>query len=147
MTEPAIDTGMILEALNDKTDRDCRNVDTTSGADVVIEYQIPTAENNYTWYRLYKSGWIEQGGVVVPLNSTKTINFIKNFANTNYMLSCGFIREDAIQTSFAYSLNFSAKTVSSVQAAGCFSGSQSSGIVGGDDEKFYWEAKGMAAQS
>ncbi len=30
--------------------------------DYVIETQLPTAENNYTWYRKYKSGWIEQGG-------------------------------------------------------------------------------------
>ena len=57
-----IDFGGITEALNDKLDRDGRNVDTTSGADIVVEWQAPTAENNYTWYRLYKSGWVEQGG-------------------------------------------------------------------------------------
>ncbi|MDE6481581.1 MAG: hypothetical protein K2L25_02045 [Alphaproteobacteria bacterium] len=33
-------------------------------ADYVIETQTPTAANNYTWYRKYKSGWIEQGGYV-----------------------------------------------------------------------------------
>lgn len=31
-------------------------------ADYVVEYQNPTAENNYSWYRKYKSGWVEQGG-------------------------------------------------------------------------------------
>ena len=31
--------------------------------DYVVESQLPTAENNYTWYRKYKSGWVEQGGV------------------------------------------------------------------------------------
>lgn len=31
-------------------------------SDYVIESQEPTAENGYTWYRLYKSGWVEQGG-------------------------------------------------------------------------------------
>ncbi|MBO4672683.1 MAG: hypothetical protein J5608_03465, partial [Alphaproteobacteria bacterium] len=35
---------------------------TTGVLDYVIESQNPTAENNYTWYRKYKSGWIEQGG-------------------------------------------------------------------------------------
>lgn len=30
--------------------------------DYVIDFQIPTADNNHTWYRKYKSGWIEQGG-------------------------------------------------------------------------------------
>lgn len=28
----------------------------------VIAFQEPTAGNNYTWYRLYADGWIEQGG-------------------------------------------------------------------------------------
>ena len=36
----------------------------SSGSDYVIEYQMPTAENNYTWYRKYKSGWVEQGGCI-----------------------------------------------------------------------------------
>ena len=31
--------------------------------DYVVESQFPTAENNYTWYRKYKSGWVEQGGI------------------------------------------------------------------------------------
>ena len=41
-----IDTGKILEALNDKTDRDCRNVDTTSGADAVIETKSRQSGDN-----------------------------------------------------------------------------------------------------
>lgn len=56
-----IDFGQLAEALNDKSDRDLRNVDTTAKADAVIDFQLPTAENNYTWYRKYKSGWVEQG--------------------------------------------------------------------------------------
>ena len=35
-----------------------------ASADYVIETQLPTAENNYSWYRLYKSGWVEQGGEI-----------------------------------------------------------------------------------
>jgi hypothetical protein len=31
----------------------------------VIEFQAPTADNNYTWYRKHADGWVEQGGVVV----------------------------------------------------------------------------------
>ena len=34
-----------------------------SGTDYVIEWQEPVPENNYTWYRKYKSGWVEQGGI------------------------------------------------------------------------------------
>lgn len=34
-----------------------------SGADYVVAWQVPAAENNYVWYRKYKSGWVEQGGI------------------------------------------------------------------------------------
>ena len=87
----AIDTGMILEALNDKTDRNCRNIDTTSGADVVIEYQLPTAQNNHRWYRLYKSGWIEQGGYIEPgtgVYEKTTVYLLKEMSDIYYHSSC-----------------------------------------------------------
>lgn len=28
----------------------------------VVESQLPTADNNYTWYRKYSDGWAEMGG-------------------------------------------------------------------------------------
>jgi len=34
-----------------------------ANADYIIETQSPTAQNNYTWYRKYKSGWVEMGGI------------------------------------------------------------------------------------
>ena len=37
-----------------------------ASADYVVAWQNPTAENNYTWYRKYKSGWVEQGGLFTP---------------------------------------------------------------------------------
>ena len=56
-----INFGAISEALNEKTDRDLKNVAVGGGADAVIDFQIPTAENSYTWYRKYASGWVECG--------------------------------------------------------------------------------------
>lgn len=38
------------------------DVATLKGYDYVVDFQAPTAQNNYTWYRKYKSGWVEQGG-------------------------------------------------------------------------------------
>lgn len=35
--------------------------------DFVVESQLPSAQNNYTWYRKYKSGWVEQGGEFTPI--------------------------------------------------------------------------------
>ena len=41
--------------------------------DYVIESQTPTAENKYTWYRKYKSGWVEQGGLILQASPTGNI--------------------------------------------------------------------------
>lgn len=80
-----INVGAISEALNDKADRDLQNVDTVGGADAVVEYQLPTAENNYTWYRKYASGWVEQGGVKTNNNgSATTVNLPVSMKDTNY---------------------------------------------------------------
>lgn len=52
--------GDVSQIRNDITTLDTR---TTGMLDYVIESQTPTAENNYTWFRKYKSGWVEQGGI------------------------------------------------------------------------------------
>lgn len=75
-----VNTGVILEVLNNKTDRNMRNVDTGAKADSVIDYQEPTADNGYTWYRKYASGWIEQGGIT----SVGNVTFPVEMADTNY---------------------------------------------------------------
>ena len=51
--------------VHDGTTQGGIEVPTAQTADYVVEFQTPTAENNYTWYRKYKSGWVEQGGYVV----------------------------------------------------------------------------------
>lgn len=54
--------------------------------DYVVESQLPTPENNYTWYRKYKSGWIEQGGTLTtyPASEETTITFLVPFADDKY---------------------------------------------------------------
>lgn len=61
-------------------------------ADYIIESQSPNAENNYSWYRKYKSGWIEQGGIWtgeitknVDQEMTFNIDLLKNMQNNNYI--------------------------------------------------------------
>ena len=48
----------------------------------VIAFQVPTAQNNYTWYRLYADGWVEQGGNI-PINVT-SINLPIEMAHDDY---------------------------------------------------------------
>lgn len=56
-----------------------------SSTDYVTSYQIPTAENNYTWYRKYKSGWVEQG--CGNPGNFGTINLPIQMANTYYNIT------------------------------------------------------------
>ena len=58
------------------------DVATLKGYDYVVEFQAPTAQNNYTWYRKYKSGWVEQGGRA----TTSSISFPITMADTNYQV-------------------------------------------------------------
>lgn len=52
--------GITAEALNGKVDLPAGKAQ--SDVDFVVESQMPSAVNGYTWYRKYKSGWVEQGG-------------------------------------------------------------------------------------
>lgn len=54
-----------------------------SNADYVVETQLPTTENNYTWYRKYKSGWVEIGGVIT---GSKTVTLPIQMQDTNYSI-------------------------------------------------------------
>lgn len=63
----------------------------SAGIDFVIESQEPTAENDYMWYRKYKSGWVEQGGVSIAIADyeTATITLPVAMSNINYTLTFG----------------------------------------------------------
>ncbi|MCQ2572195.1 MAG: hypothetical protein MJ165_04365 [Alphaproteobacteria bacterium] len=63
--------------------------------DYVVETQLPTSQNNYTWYRKYKSGWVEQGGIVSATSSYASKSIPVTMANTNYTLSCNTIESFA----------------------------------------------------
>ena len=56
-----INVGAITEALNNKVDLPTPSTP-QDAVDYVVEKQDPTSANGYTWYRKYKSGWVEQGG-------------------------------------------------------------------------------------
>lgn len=66
-------------------------------ADYVVEYQNPTAENNYSWYRKYKSGWIEQGRYSSSWSTGQEvqISFVIPFSNTYYFVVLNEISGDS----------------------------------------------------
>lgn len=74
--------GLNKELLNGKLDSDLANL--PSGYDFVVDWQAPTAANNYIWYRKYKSGWVEQGGLFTNSAKLTQITFPVVMADTNY---------------------------------------------------------------
>ena len=85
-----INVNALAEAINDKMDRDANNIESPKLPIFLIDVQYPTAENNYTWYRLYSDGWIEQGAS--PTFSSwalQTVYFPIPFANGRYAISFG----------------------------------------------------------
>lgn len=73
--------GLNAELFNAKADTNLSNV--TNAVDFVIESQEPLASNDYTWYRKYKSGWVEQGGIT-SAGSYQTINLLVPMADSDY---------------------------------------------------------------
>lgn len=59
---------------------------TTGLLDYVVESQAPTYANSYTWYRKYKSGWVEQGRKSFSITSSTTtiINLPVPMASLDY---------------------------------------------------------------
>lgn len=68
------------------------NLDATwadAGIDFIVEKQDPNAGNNYTWYRKYKSGWVEQGGIVSGVTSSYVSKTLPvEMSDTNYTFIC-----------------------------------------------------------
>ena len=67
-------------ALSGKANADLSNVPAN------MDYVVETYRNGNTWYRVYKSGWLEQGGLTnsIGTSSTSTVTFPKAFAHNQY---------------------------------------------------------------
>jgi hypothetical protein len=76
------DIDRLSESINNKADRDLENI--TLNVDYVVEWKAPTSADP-TWYRLYKSGWCEQGGLDMR-HGYFVINFLKEMADKNYQV-------------------------------------------------------------
>lgn len=114
-----------LETINNKV---------TSGHEVV-EFQVPTAENNYTWYRKYADGWIEQGGIQSIPASWTDISLPIEMLNSHYTLN---LTTSDNNDSGILSVSYYTRTVNDFKCAIGYNGTLYTGYVN-------WEVKGMAA--
>ena len=73
-----------MTALSGKANTDLSNV--SSNIDYIVESKV---NSNGSWYRKYKSGWLEQGGIglIVSSDDTKTVTLIKPFKDTKYIVN------------------------------------------------------------
>ena len=135
-TQEAIENtaGINTEDFNDKADTDFGN---TNMIDYVVAKQNPSAGNGYTWYRKYKSGWVEQGGFRNYTTSPLSITLPVEMADTNYTAVA--TESNSGGGCWAQITNKTTTTVS----VGRFYASGSSGS-GGAGKDVNWQVSGMA---
>lgn len=110
-----------------------------SGADYVVEYKAPSSSDS-SWYRLYKSGWIEQGGRAQCTTSTsQVINFSKEMNDTNYSYQA-VMDISSITGSYNLDAFAGARTTASMTVWT----KNGNGQALTTDYYFFWEVKGMA---
>lgn len=131
-------TDEALETCTAVTAQVAANTSAIAGADYVVESQLPTALNNYTWYRKYKSGWVEQGGIVGQQGSsgTITINIPVEMSDTNYSLTGNAVVTTNGSTDHR-------ETASEFISKGTTSFDK---YIWVNWSSFMWEVKGMMAQ-
>lgn len=101
----------------------------------VIAFQAPTAGNNYTWYRKYADGWVEQGGQhTLTANVYNTVNLVVTMSDTNYFVSATY-KDVAASDSSVRGINTANYTTTSFQTKVG---------VNGANYVVVWEVKGMA---
>lgn len=122
-----------LQALDSsKADTSLSNV--LANIDYVVESQV---NSDGSWYRKYKSGWLEQGGLAKS-NADVTVTLLKPFADTNYSVQCTNRR---LSTSDGWGWIFVLNmTATSFMARACYAGGDTTNI------RAMWEAKGQGAK-
>lgn len=110
-------------------------------ADFVVAFQAPTAENNYTWYRKYKSGWVEMGGHITPQDN--------NAISITYPVSLTTAKIPTVNTSSTYTgdIFIYVQQVLTVSTTGFTCRGKAvgtNGITAWENHSFDWEVKGMA---
>lgn len=106
----------------------------------VIDFQKPTAENNYTWYRLYASGWVEQGGIATGTNGT--ITFPITMAGSDYQIMANVKNTSITSNNAVFSLLTNDLTTTSFGFKKTYNYGSASGVAG---EDYFWQVSGMAA--
>ena len=109
--------------------------------DTVVAFQAPTAGNNYTWYRKYASGWVEQGGFAAQTSTDTdaTVNLAVTMADANYNITTT-IRNNNTNAGFANVDNGNGVTATGFSFRIVNKYTSACSPIG-----IYWQVSGMAA--
>lgn len=112
----------------------------TSGIiDYIVRFQQPNADNNYTYVREYKSGWIEQGGVIT-VNATATgvvVTFPVEMMDANYSAIATASEYATAAQGYDVGVRVKGKTTTGMSIIG------NAGAVSYYGEPASWEVKGF----
>ena len=145
--------GQLLEAINNKADLDGSNLDNTSfetfinslvdaklgNIDYVVESKLPT-DDDPSWYRLYKSGWVEQGGMVEKTANPTYAVFQKQMANTSYCVTCCFDHNNSV--SQYEKTEYVQREIGRI---GLYMGSYNAQVTNTDKTFIIWQVSGQSA--
>ena len=126
-----IDVNQLANSLNAKID--LPQGLNQSQIDYVIDWKAPTTDDP-TWYRVYKSGWVEQGGYTTTVNQGSiNITLPITMANINY--TCTATYKSPTAASGGYS-NACGATIVSESVITVFGQAVSTGT-------YFWQVSGM----
>ena len=116
------------------------DVSALNQGDYVIETQIPTSENGYTWYRLYKSGWVEQGGFCSGTAENNPVTLAIEMKDTEYTIVATNMQTTAVDAWGWVVVSKDSKTTTGFSLGG----RQGSGNT--TPVRTNWQVSGMSAQ-
>ena len=99
----------------------------------ISDYIIESYQSGTSWYRKWKSGWVEQGGVINTTSNEYSTTFLKPFSALPSLLIASvttetFFRNGAVMVHHLTTTGFYKQNVSSTDA-----------------QQFRWEARGQGA--
>lgn len=146
--------GKVLQALDGKAEKDLSNVNYLTLKDVItqavretpsMEYLLESDSTEMSWYRLWNTGLLEQGGFVYGngLYNYTDVTFMRNFLDTNYSL---VVSADNLNDKTIFSNDDVLPTVSYLaDVCGVFTNKTVSGFTISSKSRHSWYARGFVS--
>lgn len=143
------DTTYVNSQLGLKANTNLSNV--SGNIDYVVESQEPTSANGYTWFRKYKSGWVEQGGRTSNFTNTssgesKNVSLPVAMASTGYTVKISKGIDTTLGNGSVTGYSFRDIIVSNITSTTSFIIDQwCNQTAQGTSVIAYWQVSGMSA--